>query len=185
LAAEKKGRTMSGPFSARFLGPTCGSEFSLRSRYWAVRIARGLDSESAAFPGSPQSSTSTVKGSAVVPTNRIRAAVPLNVACMLPEVDAQEPGLLMFRFRESNENPFQVRYAWVANAIRVVAQDWFHPSRRFRTSCSCPRCGRRSDGSAGSLACDTIGACNVFTPSSQREGSSLTDLLRGYSGSRT
>ena len=47
-------------------------------------------------PGSPQSSTSTVKGSVVVPVGRITEAVPLNVACLLPGVAAQEPGLLMF-----------------------------------------------------------------------------------------
>src|SRR5437588_2971071 len=46
-------------------------------------------------PGSPQSSTSTVNGSVVVPVDRITEAVPLNVACLLPGVAAQEPGLLM------------------------------------------------------------------------------------------
>src|SRR5438552_10635381 len=49
-----------------------------------------------AVPGSPQSSTSTVNGSVVVPAGRITEAVPLNVACLLPGVEAQEPGLLMF-----------------------------------------------------------------------------------------
>ena len=50
-----------------------------------------------AVPGSPQSSTSTVNGSVVVPVGRITEAVPLNVACLLPGVAAQDrPGLLMF-----------------------------------------------------------------------------------------
>src|SRR2546425_8198381 len=47
-------------------------------------------------PGSPQSSTSTVKDSVVVPVDRITAAVPPNVACLLPGVIGQEvPGLLI------------------------------------------------------------------------------------------
>src|SRR2546422_4794625 len=47
-------------------------------------------------PGSPQSSTSTVSGSVVVPVDRITAAVPVNLACLLPGVSGQEvPGLLM------------------------------------------------------------------------------------------
>src|SRR2546426_3051881 len=47
-------------------------------------------------PGSPQSSASTVNGSVVVPVDRITAAVPVNVACLLPGVAGQEvPGLLM------------------------------------------------------------------------------------------
>jgi len=47
-------------------------------------------------PGSPQSSTSTVKRSIVVPVDRITAAIPVNVACLLPGVAVQEaPGLLM------------------------------------------------------------------------------------------
>src|SRR5881397_3138611 len=49
-----------------------------------------------AVPGSPQSSTSTVKGSVAVPVGRITEAVPPNVACALPGVAGQEvPGLLM------------------------------------------------------------------------------------------
>src|SRR5882762_2636398 len=49
-----------------------------------------------AVPGSPQSSTSTVKDSVVVPVDRITAAVPPNVACLLPGVAGQEvPGLLI------------------------------------------------------------------------------------------
>ena len=49
-----------------------------------------------AVPGSPQSSTSTVKGSEVVPVDRITEAMPLNVACLLPGVAGQEePGLLI------------------------------------------------------------------------------------------
>src|SRR5882762_7354321 len=48
-----------------------------------------------AVPGSPQSSTSTVKGSVVVPVDRMTAAVPPIVACLLPGVAGQEsPGLL-------------------------------------------------------------------------------------------
>jgi hypothetical protein len=35
-----------------------------------------------AVPGSPQSSTSTVKGSVLVPVDRITEAVPVNVACI-------------------------------------------------------------------------------------------------------
>src|SRR5437879_13832991 len=47
-------------------------------------------------PGSPQSSTSTVSGSVVVPVDRITAAVPVNLACLLPGVSGQEvPGLLI------------------------------------------------------------------------------------------
>src|SRR6266568_1347131 len=47
------------------------------------------------LPGSPQSSTSTVKGSVVVPVDRITEAVPVNLACLLPGVAGQEaPGLL-------------------------------------------------------------------------------------------
>src|SRR5207253_972494 len=47
-------------------------------------------------PGSPQSSTSTVNGSVVVPVDRITEAMPLNVACLLPGVAGQEePGLLI------------------------------------------------------------------------------------------
>ena len=47
-------------------------------------------------PGSPQSSTSTVKGSVVVPIGRITEAVPVKVACLLPGVAGQElPGLLI------------------------------------------------------------------------------------------
>src|SRR2546426_4462568 len=47
-------------------------------------------------PGSPQSSTTTVNGSVVVPLDRITEAVPVNSACWLPGVDGQEePGLLM------------------------------------------------------------------------------------------
>src|SRR5712692_545760 len=49
-----------------------------------------------AVPGSPQSSTSTVKGSVVVPVDRITAAVPVYLACLLPGVAGHEvPGLLM------------------------------------------------------------------------------------------
>src|SRR6266702_1946725 len=49
-------------------------------------------------PGSPQSSTSTAKGSVVVPVDRITAARPVNLACLLPGVAGQEPpGLLMSR----------------------------------------------------------------------------------------
>ena len=49
-----------------------------------------------AIPGSPQSSTSTVKDSVVVPVDRITAAVPVNLACLLPGVAGQDvPGLLM------------------------------------------------------------------------------------------
>src|SRR5437016_5275498 len=46
-------------------------------------------------PGSPQSSTSTVKGSVVVPVDRITAAIPVTLAC-LPVIGAQKvPGLLI------------------------------------------------------------------------------------------
>src|SRR6266850_7319265 len=46
-----------------------------------------------ADPGSPQSSTSTVKGSLVVPVGRMTSAVPPKVACLLPGVAEQElPG---------------------------------------------------------------------------------------------
>src|SRR2546425_10515990 len=49
-----------------------------------------------AVPGSPQSSTSTVKGSVVVPVDRITAAIPVNFACLLPGVVGQDmPGLVM------------------------------------------------------------------------------------------
>src|SRR2546421_3348326 len=49
-----------------------------------------------AAPGSPQSSTSTVKGSVVVPVDRVTEAVPPNVACLLPGVAEHEvPGLLI------------------------------------------------------------------------------------------
>src|SRR5712691_11962971 len=49
-----------------------------------------------AVPGSPQSSTSTVKGSVVVPVDRITAAIPVNLACLLPGVAGQDvPGLLI------------------------------------------------------------------------------------------
>src|SRR5712691_10980294 len=49
-----------------------------------------------AFPGSPQSSTSTVRPSGVVPVDRITEAVPVSVACLLPGVAGQEvPGLLI------------------------------------------------------------------------------------------
>src|SRR2546426_73060 len=49
-----------------------------------------------AVPGSPQSSTSTVNDSVVVPTDRITEAMPVNLACWLPGADGQEaPGLLM------------------------------------------------------------------------------------------
>src|SRR5713101_7680987 len=49
-----------------------------------------------AIPGSPQSSTSAVKRSVVVPVDRITAAIPVNLACMLPAVVGQEvPGLLI------------------------------------------------------------------------------------------
>ena len=61
-----------------------------------VRIGRSPDAEVSALPGSPQSSTSTVKGSVVVPADRITEAVPVNVACLLPGV-AQVPGLLIDR----------------------------------------------------------------------------------------
>ena len=38
-------------------------------------------------PGSPQSSTLTVKDSVVVPVERVTAAVPVNVACLFgPQV---------------------------------------------------------------------------------------------------
>src|SRR5438105_4863611 len=51
-----------------------------------------------AVPGSPQSSTSTVNGSVVVPVDRITEAVPVNLACLLPGVAGQTvPGLLMNR----------------------------------------------------------------------------------------
>ena len=46
-----------------------------------------------AVPGSPQSSTSTVKGSVVVAVERITEAVPVNWAC-LPPGDGQELELL-------------------------------------------------------------------------------------------
>ena len=47
-------------------------------------------------PGSPQSSTLTVKGSAVVPVDLITDATPENSACLLPDVKGHElPGLLM------------------------------------------------------------------------------------------
>src|SRR6266480_4222445 len=49
-----------------------------------------------AVPGSPQSSTSTVMGSLVVPVGRMTEAVPVNLAVLLPGVSGQEvPGLLM------------------------------------------------------------------------------------------
>src|SRR5437868_3435550 len=49
-------------------------------------------------PGSPQSSTSTVNGSVVVPVDRITDAVPVNLACLLPGVAGHAmPGLLMKR----------------------------------------------------------------------------------------
>src|SRR5205809_8084853 len=49
-----------------------------------------------AVPGSPQSSTSTVKGSVVVPVDRITAAEPVNLACLLPGVAGQDtPGLVI------------------------------------------------------------------------------------------
>src|SRR5438132_8177930 len=49
-----------------------------------------------AAPGLPQSSASTVNGSVVVPVDRMTAAVPLNLACLLPGVLGHElPGLLM------------------------------------------------------------------------------------------
>src|SRR5581483_10174445 len=49
-----------------------------------------------AVPGSPQSSTSTVNGSVVVPVDRITDAVPVNLACLLPGVAGQlVPGLLI------------------------------------------------------------------------------------------
>src|SRR2546426_3395476 len=49
-----------------------------------------------AVPGSPQSSTSTVKDSVPVPVARMTSAVPPNVACLLPGVAGQEvPGLLI------------------------------------------------------------------------------------------
>src|SRR5205809_8064123 len=49
-----------------------------------------------AFPGSPQSSASTVRPSVVVPVDRITEAVPVGVACLLPGVAGQEvPGVLM------------------------------------------------------------------------------------------
>src|SRR6185369_11407855 len=51
-----------------------------------------------ALPGSPQSSTSTVKSSVVVPVDRTTDAVPVNVACLLPGTAGQEvPGLLIDR----------------------------------------------------------------------------------------
>src|ERR1043166_1597048 len=109
-------------------------------------------------PGSPQSSTSAVNRSMVVPVDRITAAMPVTVACLLPGVAVHEaPGLLIDR-PSTNWALIRTSAAWSLYSRFPLAEQ--HVATKPNVACD-----------AGSDRLGISAGSDSKTPSSAKTGS--------------
>src|SRR5437773_4979361 len=95
-----------------------------------------------AVPGSPQSSTSTVKDSVVVPADRMTAAVPPNVACLPPGVVHESE--LVITSRSMDWTFIRTSIAWSLYSRFPVAGQHFTTKPRVACALGSARLGIRA-----------------------------------------
>src|SRR5947208_6211393 len=110
-----------------------------------------------ALPGSPQSSTSTVKGSVVVPAERMTEAMPVNVACLLPGVAGQEV-LALLMTRSSMDCAFiRTSIAWSLYSRFPVAGQHFTVKPKVACALGPDRPGTRAGSESRSPRGEKMG----------------------------
>src|SRR2546427_2516665 len=117
-----------------------------------------------AVPGSPQSSTSTVKVSWVVPLDRMTAAVPPNVACLLPAAAGQEvPGLVINS--PSKDSAFiRTSIAWSLYSRFPVAGQHFATKPKVACAAGSARLGIRAGIERRSPRGEKMGSLSIWPP---------------------
>src|SRR2546425_3023025 len=115
-----------------------------------------------AVPGSPQSSTLTVKDSVVVPADRMTAAVPPNVACLPPGVVHESE--LVITSPSMDWTFIRTSIAWSLYSRFPVSGQHFTTKPNVACAIGSARLGIRAGTDRSSPSGEKIGSLSMWPP---------------------